>query len=230
MKRGRYGQFVKSGRNGGGNGAASRRPQKYYKREPYVARRSLGEKKFFDTDVNDAVVSATMTINNLTIVPEGNGESARIGRKMTIKSVHIRGEIKLPAATSGTNTSDTIILMLVQDKQTNGAQFASTQLIDTDEFKSFNNLANAKRFRILWKDQFPMKNSGAATTGAAHVFAEDMKSILVNKTCNIDMEYDNSANTGAIETVRSNNLYWVTQSSNGLAGITANARIRYIDY
>ncbi len=31
-----------------------------------------GEKKFFDTDVDDAVVSGSMTINNLTVVPEGN--------------------------------------------------------------------------------------------------------------------------------------------------------------
>ncbi len=188
-----------------------------------------GELKFFDTDLDDAVVVVGMAIYNLTIVPEGNGESDRIGRKMTIKRIHIRGNVSIAANATMANSSDTVIGMLVQDTQTNGAQYTAADLLDTDSFKSFRNLANSKRFKILHKVIFDLKVGGAAPSGAALLHGEDVISINVNKNVSIPIEYDNSANTGVITSVRTNNLYWVTQSSAGVSSIIANARIRYTD-
>ncbi len=171
-----------------------------------------------------------MTVNNLTIIPEGNGESARIGRKITVKSIHIRGHITLPATTASNATSDNVLCRLVLDTQTNGVAMTALNLLDTDVLNSFNNLANSGRFKVLYQKWYAINNGGGGVaTGAAYIFAESTRQIKVNKRCNHIIEYDNSANDGTIGTVRSNNLYWVTQSASGLCVIAATVRLRYTD-
>ncbi len=119
--------------------------------------------------------------------------------------------------------------MVVQDTQTNGAAFLAADLIDVDTFKSFRNLSNSQRFKVLYKRVYNLKVSGAAPSGAALVFGEDVRDINVNISCNVPIEYDNSATSGVITSVRTNNLYWVTQSSTSSTAIVANARLRYTD-
>ncbi len=187
------------------------------------------EHKFFNTTVSSTPITAAMIIQNLTVIPEGNGESDRIGRKVTIRSVHIKGQMTLIAATALTGTSEKVFAYLVQDKQTNGAVFAATDLLDTDSVISFRNLANTSRFKILLKKTYVFKAGGAAPTGAAFGFSQHTVDININKTCNIVMEYDNSATTGAIGTVRSNNLYWVTQAAGATVNSVIIARVRYSD-
>ncbi len=189
----------------------------------------MHEQKFFDTSITDAIIAPTMTINNLTIVATGNGESERIGRKFMIEKVSITYSMTLPAAAAAISTSDVVRCMLIQDKQTNGVQFSATDLLDTDTMFSFNNLANSKRFRILYKQNYELKAGGAAASGAAFIFSEDTKFLMFTIGVKINMEYDNSLDTGVITTVRSNNLYWVTQSLSGLCVGLGTARIRYRD-
>ncbi len=189
-----------------------------------------GELKFLDTVVTDTPITAAMVIQNLTVIAEGNGESQRVGRKVTIKSVHIKGVMTLIPATDAANTSDKVFGMLVQDMQTNGAAFTALDLIDTNVIASFRNLANSGRFKILMKKTYMFKSGGAAPSGAAFVFSSDQRNVNINKKCNIVMEYDNSATTGVITSVRSNNLYWVTQSTNGVVNSVLTARIRYSDH
>ncbi len=179
--------------------------------------------------MDDSAIPSSLFAHELLIIPEGNGESDRVGRKITIKNIHVKGLIKLAAATAATDTSDQVTCMLVQDTQTNGIQFAANILLDTDAFDSFRNLANSKRFKILYKRVVTLKAGGAAPSGAAFVFSEDVKTLNVNVATSIPIEYDNSANTGVITSVRTNNVYWVTQSESAVTGIIATARIRYTD-
>ncbi len=196
----------------------------------YYGRFTNGELKFLDTVVSDTPITAAMVIQNLTVIAEGNGESQRVGRKVTIKSVHIKGVITLIPATDAANTSDKVFGMLVQDMQTNGAAFTALDLIDTNVIASFRNLANSGRFKVLYKKTFMFNAGGAAPSGAAFVFSSAQRDVNINKKCNIVMEYDNSATTGVITSVRSNNLYWVTQSTNGVTNSVLTARIRYSDH
>ncbi len=190
----------------------------------------MNELKFFDTSINDAVISGTMTINNLTIVPEGTGESERIGRKFHIHRISILYGLQLPAATDASKTTDTVRCMLVQDRQTNGAQFVATDLIDSDVLNSFNNLANKNRFKVLYKQEYTLKAGGAAPSGASFIFSEDRAYLRFTLNVSIQIEYDNSLTTGVIATVKSNNIYWVTQSNTGICEGIGLARIRFTDY
>ncbi len=189
-----------------------------------------GELKFKDTVVSDTPITAATVIQNLTVIAEGNGESQRVGRKVTIKNIHIKGVMTLIPASDAANTSEKVFGYLVQDMQTNGAAFVALDLFDTDIIASFRNLANSGRFKILAKKTFMFKAGGAAPSGAAFIFSSDQKNVNINKKCNIVMEYDNSATTGVITSVRSNNLYWVTQSTNGVVNSVLTARIRYSDH
>ncbi len=82
----------------------------------YGRRATSRELKFFDTDVNDAVIAGTMTINNLTIIPQGTTESTRIGRKVRVRKISWKYQILLDAKTVATTTSDIVKCMLVLDK------------------------------------------------------------------------------------------------------------------
>lgn len=189
-----------------------------------------GEKKFFDTNIgSDVTVTAALLRTNLAIIAEGNGESNRIGRKVTVKNIHVQGIVALNSATSSNATSDIVYCMIVLDKQTNGSLFNATDLLDTDGFTSFRNLANSHRFKVLKKIVMDFSAGGGVESGVGHAYSENLTSFSINHKCSIDIEFDNSATTGVITSCRSNNIYFVTQSGSGLCGITARARIRYTD-
>lgn len=188
------------------------------------------EKKFVDTALADGTMAATMTFYNLCVVAQGDTESQRVGRKIMIRSLDIRGNLTLLGATDVTNTSCQVRMRIVVDTQTNGAQFAATDLLETDAINSFANLANRKRFIVLKDKTFNLSAGGAAATGAAYAFSEVLRDIKVHKRLEVPIEYDNSATTGAITTVRSDSLWVVFQTSTAeIVALSATARIRYSD-
>ncbi len=191
----------------------------------------LGELKFFDTAISDATLIGTMTFHNLNIVVQGNTESNRIGRKITVQSVSIKGELSLNSTTAAGDTAVNVKMSLVQDKQTNGNQFVATDLLETDVIGSFNNLANKSRFRVIRTWYFSINHgAGASTATPTVVFGKTTTWVNEHVKCNIDIEFDNSATTGAVSTQRSNSLTLIFQTSNNeIAFILMQARIRFSD-
>ncbi len=190
------------------------------------------EMKFHDVTIDDVIVAATMNVQAaLLTIPEGNGESERIGRKITIKKIGWRYECRIPTTATAANTSDTIRVMMVLDKQANGALAANTDLLENDDYQSFNNLANSQRFRILMDRSYSMhcpSGSGRGTTDTLS-YGEDILSAQWHKKCNIPIEYDNSATSGVITSIRSNNIFIIVGSKSGLGGFASQVRIRYTD-
>ncbi len=190
--------------------------------------RTGGEMKFKDVGL-DKTVTAGLVASHLTVLPQGNTKSERIGRKITIKKVHGMGAITLPPATAGTDTSDVVRMMLIQDTQTNGAAFTSADLLEADTFDSYRNLANSSRFRVLWTRTYALRSYGAGPSGAAIVWSEDVVKFKFSKSVNIAIEYDNSATTGALTTIRSNSIWMVYLSQEGLCSAEGTYRYRYTD-
>ncbi len=188
------------------------------------------ELKFLDTDIVDGTIAANMTKFNPQVIPQGDEESQRIGRKVIIKSLSIKGTLQLIASTSGASSSEVLVMKVIHDSQTNGAEFATAQLLEADTFDSYNNLANRNRFRILKAEYFEFSAGGAAPTGAALIFSEVTKVVDCHLKMNISVEYDNSFNTGVIGTVTSNSIWVVFQTLTGeLISSNLKMRIRYTD-
>ncbi len=188
-----------------------------------------GELKFHDINLDDAAVASTLNITNLTVIPEGNGEEQRVGRKINLKKIHVQGAIVMGSGADLSVTNDLVICMIIQDTQTNGAAFVAADFLETDAYDSYRNLANSSRFKVLWKRKYTLRVQGAAPSGAAYIHGEDIKAFSANVTCSIPMEYDNSATSGVITSVRSNNVYFVTISKSNSTALDGTARLRFSD-
>lgn len=194
----------------------------------YTGRRP--ELKFFDTTHsfsidNTGEVPATGQLN---LVPQGVAQSERVGRKMTIKSIQTQLLLSYnPAASTAGN--DTAFVWVVMDKQCNGAAAALGDVFSgasTTPVELRPNMANSDRFVILKKWQVPLLSQA----GVSAAYGRVTRLIKFYKKCNIEIDYDATASTGAIGTIRSNNLFLVAGSNEddatSVAGFT---RIRYSD-
>ncbi len=210
----------------------------YYRKSGYYGRYGAGsakpELKFHDIDVDDAVIAAGATIQNagtINIIAQDTTESTRVGRKCTIRNINWRYKMRLPATSTQVDTGDTVRMILYLDKQCNGTTAVTTDILETADFQSFNNLANKSRFRILLDRTYPMfamAGSGRGTTDTL-AFGETIKVGTFFKKCSIPIEYDNTATTGALTTIRSNNLGVMLLSESGLASFSSKFRLRFSD-
>lgn len=215
-------------------GAKFSKPMSYAEEPaPYSGRFAgpSGELKFHDVDLNSGLLGilSPMTIQHLTIIPIGNGESQRIGRKISIRSIRVQGTLELRAHTLIGLTTGQVVVRLVQDTQTNGTQFSATDLLDTDQFQSFRKLSETSRFKILYEKTFNLSAGGATEVAGALETTKYSRPVNVAVKVKIPMEYSSLVDTGEVGSVRSNNVYWTTQASHASCTITARARLRYSD-
>ncbi len=152
------------------------------------------ELKFFDT-VNTGTalaITGVVTNNSLNIVPQGTTESQRVGRKMIIRKIGIRFLLQFNSGTA--ESAEVVRVIVVQDKQANGAAFGITDVLETASEGSFNNLANKSRFIILM-DRYEAINK---TVDIGTNINEHTQAWSWFKDVNIPIEFDNSATTGAL--------------------------------
>ncbi len=187
-----------------------------------------GELKFHDLDIDDATIASNGTIASasVNIIAQGVTEVQRIGRKCTLRSINWRFNIRLPEGTASTTTSDTVRVILYMDKQTNGAAAGVTDILESDNYQSFNNLANKSRFRTLMDRTYDLNTdlSGDGTTVDSPRYNENDSFF---KKVNIPIEYDST--TGAITEQRSNNVGVLLLSKNGLCTFDSKMRVRFSD-
>ncbi len=189
-----------------------------------------GELKFFETDVDDAVVAAGFNVlGSLNLIPQGVTESTRVGRKCCIKRVQLKLSATLPTTATAASTEDVLRIVLLLDKQANGANPANTDIVETSNYLAFNNLANSQRFKTLWSRNYSFNCSSGSGRGSTDTlsYGAHTRFIQVNKKCNIPVEFN--ATTGAITEIRSSNVILCYASKNGLVGIDGNARVRFSD-
>jgi len=227
--------------------AASR---KKYKVAPMQAPRRgppAPELKFIDFELVDVTAGATAgelvsngTTNNFLLIPEGNGPSARNGRKITVRSIHSRWNLSRNNATTPV-PSDFFRIVFVVDTQCNGAD-ASPQAANTGVFtnmaaattdaQGFFNLLNGKRFKILYDKFFATGHTGAGLAATDTFSGKGFRGKFnhVFKK-GLEIEYDSSVTTGATGSIRTNNLFALFFA--GTADnhtITMVTRVRYNDY
>ncbi len=229
--RGRQGRAKRQKRGGYGRGAMVLAPRRARIAPVHFAR---GETKFFDTDL-DAIfgtIASTFESANLVIIAQGNTESQRIGRKVVLTRVDCKGLLTLPTTAVAADTSDVVRLLLVCDKQTNGAAFTGTDLWESNSWRSFNNLSNSSRFRVLQSKTYTFNCGAGSGRGTADTLSYAEYALLwkMGVNLNLPIEYDNSLTTGVVTTQRSNSLWLVSQSALGLIVMAvSDARVRFAD-
>ncbi len=193
------------------------------------------ENKFVDFQTDSDAFALTWarmedaTFDSVSGIVQGNGESQRIGRKVTLTSIHIKYRVFANAVESQTAPQPDLVgrLVLVLDTQTNAAALTATDVMDngqTDDLLSFRNLANTKRFRVLWDNKWKL-NIGDAQfgEGAANLFAHGA---VVSRVMSYNLRfkkpitvlYNATATDGTISTVVDNSLHiiGISNSTNAL--------------
>ncbi len=193
------------------------------------------EVKFLDQDIDDANVASAGTIflntsaeASLVRIVQGNGESEREGRKCCIKKILWRYQLSQAAFAGATVTSqDTVRVILYLDTQANGAAAAVLDILETADFQSFNQLANKQRFIIIMDRTHDMGPAAAAGDGATDDSGAVEQSYTFFKKVAYSIEYSNAATTGALATVRSNNLGVLLISKSSATTFASKMRLRF---
>lgn len=192
-----------------------------------------GEEKFHDFDISGAIalLANTEEKTNICVVPQGNKEDERVGRKIRISSIAIKGIWQKEVASATTTTPLTIKWSIIQDTQTNGTTYPTLDRLQLNNITSFNNLANSQRFKTLKVGTLNLNQTGGVDTAATENWGRLHRWFSCNLKTDIVIEYDKSAIDGSVGTQRSNSI-WFTVISDAIGtGSLNNAvcRIRYRD-
>lgn len=185
------------------------------------------ERKFHDLDIN-GTIGATGSIieDSCVVIAQGTGESERIGRKCTVKSIDWNYTLTLPTTTVFAEGDDVARMILYVDTQTNGVTAtvaAPAGLLVTSNFQSHYEMQNIGRFRILWDKTFNINVTAGGGDGTIGDSYSRAISGNYHKNVNIPIEY--SSTTGAITEQRSNNIGVLVISKRGDIGLDSNMRI-----
>jgi len=194
------------------------------------------------------------TVNTMggTGLEQSSRVNGRLGNKVTIKSIELKGYFVPTIIGAGTfvNVGGFTTLYLVLDTQANGAvPFTAngtaagsdctpllayvnattgtwTEGVDTFQFR---NLSNTGRFRVLKKKNIQFFSFSNIDT--THLAFKPQQIDWYMK-CNIPIEYDTAGAvaTGTIGTIKTNNLFWCLSAGSGYdLTYTFSSRIRYAD-
>lgn len=196
------------------------------------------ELKVFDVAATTVQVNTTGAFTLLAIPVLGSDFNNRIGRKVVLKSVYVRGFVCTEAA-NGVTTTDNGVQMarmiLFEDKQPNGAVPVTADLLVGATPVSHLNMNNRDRFRVLADKQFvfdPYHVSNTATQSFASS-CNQIKGVKKFKKINIETIF-NATNGGSIADINSGALYmfWIGSIAAGTntdANAVVTTRVRYVD-
>ncbi len=201
-------------------------------RDMRKVKKTLGEveQKFVVTQLDDAVVSAAGAVTaQMFVIPEGDGNNDRQGRRVQLKHIEMIFQLDLPTTSNPGNTSDILRIIILQDKQANGALPAVNDIIAGTNIVNFKNLEEDDRFRFLLDRKLSINCLSGSFDGTNDQFGKATKNFQWKKRINIPILYDDSVTTGAIASITSNNVCAMYISESGLVGLTARVRFRYTD-
>lgn len=176
-----------------------------YKKKTYKPRNKvlltsqIEMKKMMATFTTGCNQTGPLTIMNGLV--KGTDEFERVGRKVTIKSIHLKGILQVYPAT-GVDQFHRIIV--VRQKQT--INTPSPQVLDvlaTTDIYSLRNKTKLTNYQVLYDKIFQL--NAANESGAQKIFN-------FYKKCNIITTY-NAGNAGSYGDLEHNALYFITLGS-----------------
>lgn len=175
------------------------------------------EYKAVDTAQVDATLAASVNTFSapvaLNAMSQGTTSGTRVGRRITMKSFQYR--LQFSAATGASANPNPIRVLVVYDKQSNGAAAAATDILTTNTFVSPINLNNSDRFIVI---SDLIHESGAAGPSTGDCYRK------------LSLEAIYGGNAGTIADINTGAVLLMVAST-GSASVTYNLypRIRYTD-
>lgn len=205
------------------------------------------EVKFYDQAANNQSPSNSATMNtgeidpatdSLNCPPVGNDQSSRIGRKINMKNLTVKGIIKWNSSASDTTPIfiPPVLIAIVLDTQNNSATSLSSQNVFTNPGGStslccnpLRNLEYTSRYKVLWKKVFHGQMPSTAVAGAPNLYPhsgiQTPFSIFVNLK-NMPVQFNaESENSGDIT---DNCLHIVAFSDHGANAGEVDVDIDYV--
>ena len=200
----------------------------YYGRYPVGGARA--ELKFFDDAGIANTITSLWTVHQTSIndIAQGTGESERVGRKITIRSVNCKGWMVAPSSSNFLLTAARVRLVLVQDKQCNGSVIAPLDVFETSNIDTYRNLANSGRFNILFDKTWNLNYKAAGGDGVTNATVATGQYFRFNRKVFMPIEFDGP--TGGLTEIQSNNMAWMSISDSAEdKDLDYQFRIRYTD-
>lgn len=181
------------------------------------------EKKYDDLNITFVPIPAAgVTSSVLPIVDQGSGETQRVGRKIYVQSIRVKGFLELIAATLSDH--DLVYVSLILDRQNNNATANPTfgEVFTEAAPEALLNLDNSGRFKIL-KSWYLGMNADATD---------------VNKYVPIDwyhefggqgLMFQYTGTGGGRDDLVDNNLFLKAVTKQGAVNLDVNIRIRFTD-
>lgn len=212
-----------------------------------VVAMAAGEMKYYDSQRAGTALAATTTtwVAGTLLDPASSidlGDSAvatpgclcapkvsaslngRIGRKIFVHKIKIRGQIDVPvqAAQATADQSAKVRIVLVQDKQTNASAMTSAQLFQDSlssgatTLNSFQNAANFGRFKILKEKYITLTNINmtGSPTGTDVIQSGMTHSFKINYRFKKPVQVNfNATNGGTVADIVDNSFHFIVGAS-----------------
>lgn len=204
-----------------------------------------GEMKYFDSNkAPTAIVQASdwtgteqdpTTLNTLFVPEKGAGINERIGRKVNLLKLRVKGTVIVApqgAQTAG-DARAVIRLALVQDMQTNATQVQGEEVFDgttgtgATAVNAFQSLENLGRFKVLKDKHVVLQNPNAIDTDKQQGLARTFKwDVIFSKPVSVSF---NATNGGTVADIVDNSFHVLanTDSTNLVPQISYVARCYY---
>ncbi len=190
--------------------------------------RALGmrqEKKYIDADHSlDPVPSAGAIFPSLNLIPQGASENERLGRKVWIRDILIRGAV---FTTSSAMAQAQCRVIVYCDKQTNGATATVATILEVGggaDYLAFRNLESAGRYKVLHDKTYKVRTETRA--GSVSLYDFKTTNFKINLKGNIPILFDGAV--GSLTELCCNNVGILVISEAARSQFFAKVRVRYV--
>lgn len=189
--------------------------------------------------------NTTPTIQVLNTITTGSSSWNRVGRKISLKSVRVRGSFNITSNAISNSTPQYCRLTILYDKQANGALpvasdvFKDQASVAADStlttWLSGINLNNRDRFEVIADKQwmFPNVDTATGVAGGLTASVDTMHIDLFYKLGGRETHFKADSSPAVIGDIASGSLFMITQGNIGAGNepfqMNAAIRVRYSD-
>jgi len=210
-----------------------RTPIQKLKKAVTIAKRAVrSETRYYVQALAAGAIPQAGNSTLLNGMQQGDVDGSRSAGQIRMLGCRIHLGVYMPANTvqgviaGGASASTCIRVMLVYDRQSNGAAFTNATLLynnanDANNYTCPLNLRNKQRFKVLFDKNYNLDFRSVQTNAVGQWAAYNpVKSIRIRKRFSLPTFYKDGANVGDVTDIARGALYLITYSFDGTSMVT----------